>query len=372
MTTTTKKRQNDLLDKQILNLVQSHFPLAERPYQVMAEELGTTEEDLIKRIARQKKANVIRQVSAIFDTRRLGYKTMLVAFRCPKGTLEKAARHINKHPGVSHNYARNGRFNLWFTIAVPGYDDIEQVVNRMAEEVGAETSRMMPTIRFFKIGVNFDMVKEEGAAYEYFSPDGYGRKGSAQMKQPEISKDWNKAVSISDRDIEIIRELQEDLPLDVRPFDAMAERLGMTVQELFAWAEEAVERQIMRRFSAVLYHRKAGFHSNAMAVWRVPEERSDEVGLKMAESPWVTHCYQRPTFPDWPYSHFAMIHATTEGQCEEVAKELSEATGIDDYMLLYSTREYKKTRVRYFVEHEMQGEAGPALSNSRTAVGSKK
>ena len=69
----------------------------------------------------------------------------------------------------------------------------------------------------------------------------------------------------------------------------------------------------------------------------------------MASSRWVTHCYERPTFPDWDYSHFSMIHATTSEQCEEIARDLSEATGITDYMLLYSTREYKKTRVRYFV-----------------------
>ena len=109
------------------------------------------------------------------------------------------------------------------------------------------------------------------------------------------------------------------------------------------------DRGIMRRFSAVLHHRRAGFHSNAMAVWKVPPERSIEVGNTMAQSRWVTHCYERPTFPDWQYTHFTMIHATTDATCEDVAKDISEATGIDDYMLLYSTREYKKTRVRYFV-----------------------
>ena len=352
MATETVSSSTDLLDKQMLNLVQSHFPMSERPYAEMAEQLGTSEEDLIARIARMKKANVIRQISAIFDTRRLGYKTSLVAFKLPKGKLEKGAHLISKHPGVSHNYARNGHFNLWFTIAVPPSEEIPDVVQRMAEETGAESARLMPTIRFFKIGVNFDMVKNEGAAYEYYSPDGYGKAGSAKPRKPEISENWNRAEAISLHDIDVIRELQEDLPLDLRPFDAMAQRLGMGVQELFDWAEEAKERQIMRRFSAVLYHRKAGFRSNGMAVWKVPEERADEVGLTMAESPWVTHCYQRPTFPDWDYTHFTMIHATSQDQCEQVARDLSQATGIDEYQILYSTREYKKTRVRYFVEHE--------------------
>ena len=356
MTSTTSHR-TDQLDKRMLNLVQSRFPMSERPYREMAQALGTTESDLIERIAYQKGKNVIRHIAAIFDTRKLGYKTTLVAFQLPPGKLEKGAHHINKLPGVSHNYARNGTYNLWFTLAVPPYEDLNSVIDRLAEETGAEIARIMPTIRFFKIGVNFDMVKNEGAAYEYYSPDGYGKKGSAQEKKPEINNDWNKAVPISDRDIEIIRELQEDLPLTPRPFDAMAERLGMTTGELFDWAAEAQERQIMRRYSAVLYHRKAGFKANAMAVWKVPKERADEVGLKMAESPWVTHCYERPTFPDWQYSHFTMLHAPTKEKCEELAEEISKATGIDDYQMLYSTREYKKTRVRYFVEHEMD-EAG--------------
>jgi siroheme decarboxylase len=353
MTISTSHR-TDQLDKRMLNMVQSRFPMSERPYQEMAEALGTTEADLIERIRYQKGKNVIRHIAAIFDTRKLGYKTTLVAFRLPPGKLEKGAQIVNKLPGVSHNYARNGTYNLWFTLAVPPYEDLNGVIDGLAEETGAEIARIMPTIRFFKIGVNFDMVKNEGAAYEYYSPDGYGKKGSAQEKKPEINNDWNKAVPISDRDIEIIRELQEDLLLEPRPFDAMANRLGMTVGELFDWAAEAQERQIMRRYSAVLYHRKAGFKANAMAVWKVPEERADEVGLKMAESPWVTHCYQRPTFPDWEYSHFTMLHAPTKEKCEELAQEIAKVTGIDDYQMLYSTREYKKTRVRYFVEHEFE------------------
>ncbi len=347
--------EQDEMDQRLLNLVQSHFPLTERPYQAMATELGTTEDDVLARVRRWKKANVIRQVGAIFDTRKLGYKTTLVAFRYAPEQLERGARYVNRHPGVSHNYERVGQFNLWFTLAVPPGQELEATINHMAEVTGAEAARIMPTIKFFKIGVNFDMEKKEGAAYEYYSPDGFSTSKTAVEKKPQLREDWNKAVAITEHDKDVIRELQKDLPVESRPFDAMAARLGMSVPELFAWTEQAVARGFMRRYSAVLYHRKAGFRANAMAVWRVPEERAVEVGLKMAESPWVSHCYQRPTFPDWPYTHFAMIHAATQDKCEEIAREISASTGIDDYQLLYSTREYKKTRVRYFVEDEMEG-----------------
>ena len=331
----------DLLDRRILNILQSEFPLTELPFEDIGRSVGAPEGEVIERVASLKRRNVVRQIGAIFDTRRLGYKTTLVAMRFPDDGLDAAARTINEHPGVSHNYARTGAFNLWFTVAVPPDETIEETVDQMARDTGAQAVRVMPTIRFFKIGVNFDMVREEGAATDYFSPDGLA--GGAG---PE---GWNRAQAVSEEDRAAIRELQEDLPVIPRPFAPMAERLGMTEAALFEKAEELRVRGLMRRYSAVLHHRRAGFGSNAMAVWRVPEERAVEVGAIMAGSKWVTHCYQRPTFPDWPYTHFTMIHATSDERCESVAGEISKATGIDDYTLLYSTREYKKTRVRYFV-----------------------
>ena len=332
----------ELVDRKFLNIIQSRFPLVEEPYQHVAGELGITEAEVVDRLRALRASNVVRQISAIFDTRRLGYKTSLVAMAFEPGNLKGAASKINEHPGVSHNYAREGSYyNLWYTVAVPPGESIEDTVNGMAEATNAVSFRLMPTIRFFKIGVNFDMVEKKGAAHEYYSPDGYGN-GSRNA-------DWNVAVALSDFDIEVIRELQEDLPMISRPFDAMAERLGITVQQLFEVARKFEERQIMRRYSAVLHHRKAGFKANGMGVWTVPEERSEEVGIRMAAHPAVTHCYERPTFPDWPYTHFTMIHATSKAGCEKVANEISEATDITDYLMLYSTREYKKTRVRYFV-----------------------
>ena len=330
----------DLTDRQLLNIIQSAFPLVKEPYKEIGLDLGLTGEEVLSRIRGLKKSNVVRQISAIFDTRRLGYKTTLVAMRFAPDKLDAGAKVISEHPGVSHNYERIGQFNLWFTLAVAPNESLEDTVEDMAQRTGAENYRIMPTIRFFKIGVNFDMVQQKGAAYEYFSPDGYN-----SLQEDE----WNKAEEVTDFEIEVIRELQEDLPLESRPFEGMARRLGISEEELFKQAESFKRRALMRRYSAVLHHRRAGFMANAMVVWKVPTERSEEVGRIMASSPWVTHCYERPTFPDWDYTHFTMIHAPTKGECEEVAEEISKKTNVRDYMLLYSTREYKKTRVRYFV-----------------------
>ncbi len=330
----------DLVDRKLLNIIQSGFPLVDEPYKEIGDQLGISEDELLRRLAALRKSNVVRQISAIFDTRRLGYKTTLVAMAYPPADLHKSALKINEHPGVSHNYAREGSFyNLWFTLAVASDESLEDTINDMARRTQAQSHRLMPTIRFFKIGVNFDMVERKSAAFDY-SPDGFNKP---------VSKDWNKPVTLSDFDIQAIRELQEDLSMVSRPFDGMAQRLGLSNQDLYAMATEFQERGIMRRYSAVLHHRKAGFKSNAMAVWEVPEERAEEVGKIMAAHTGVTHCYQRPTFPDWPYTHFTMIHATSKGGCEEAISEISRATNLDDYLILYSSREYKKTRVRYFV-----------------------
>ncbi len=321
----------DLLDRKLCNVLQSRFPLTERPYDDMGKELSISQEEALERVKSLKRRHIVRQISAIFDTRRLGYRSTLVAMRYPKEGLAKGAKIINKHPGVSHNYERDHRYNLWFTLAVPPNGSLEDTVQDMALKSGAEAYAILPTVRFFKIGVNFDMVEGEGASYE-----------GIQDGAPQVE-------SFSPFEIRCIQELQEDLSVEPEPFKAMADRLGITQAHLFDIANDFIQRKVMRRFSAVLYHRKAGFMFNAMAVWQVPEEQAEAVGKIMASSPAVSHCYQRPSYPDWPYTHFTMVHGTSKEQCERAIKDIAAKTGIKDYAFLYSLREFKKTRVRYFV-----------------------
>jgi DNA-binding Lrp family transcriptional regulator len=329
----------DPIDREIMNVVQAEFPLVEEPYKAIAETLGTTEQDVIDRIGVLRKKNVVRQIGAIFDTRKLKYQSMLVAMRFPDDKLDKAAYFLNKHPGISHNYERDGQFNLWFTIAVPPDHSLEDEISNLGRLTGATFTRLLPTIKFFKIGVNFDMVKGKSSATKGYRPDD---QGTTSTTSPDVTQDV----------IDYVKVMQEDLASVSRPFDSMAAQLGMTVDELFAKAADLTEQKIMRRYSAVLHHRRAGFSSNAMIVWKVPEERSEEIGVIMAEHPAVTHCYQRPIYEDWPYSHFTMVHGTSAEECERFGNEIAEATGMNERALVYSLREFKKTRVRYFVEEE--------------------
>ena len=341
-----------------MNILQSDFPLVREPFTEIAQRCEVDESEVLRRILVLKRKNVVRQIGAIFDTRRLGYSSTLVAMRFADDRLDTGAQILNAHPGISHNYARNGEFNLWFTLALPPGKELKSEVEKLTRLSGAETARILPTIRFFKIGVNFDMVNRVSNATSYFVPDAQyangNSNGSSSSRVPTADPD------LSEFDIAFVREFQDDLPLETRPFDEMANQLGLTVLELFDKSDEMVERRLMRRYAAVLHHRRAGFSANAMAVWNVPERRSIDVGQIMAKHPAVTHCYERPRYDDWRFSHFTMIHAVTRQECEEIADAIATQTELDDYQLLYSHREYKKTRVRYFVDDNIDVELAAA------------
>lgn len=325
-------------DKRLLNAIQADFPLAARPFEVLGGPLGLTEADVIRRIDILKQQRVVRQISAIFDTRSLGYKSSLVAMRVPPDRLDQAALVVNAHPGVSHNYTRSHDFNLWFTIAVPPGSDLEWSVRRLHDMAGAESTRILPTLRLFKIGVQLDM--EGGRGVERVEA---GEAGYSEARRPAAGRS-----GLTAEDIAAIRELQEDLPLVPEPYRPMAVRIGTTQAALFATACRLRERGYLRRVAAVLHHRAAGFSANAMGVWVVPPERQEEVGRIMGSFRAVSHCYLRPTYPDWPYSIFTMVHGQQAEDCQAVISAIAAATGITEYRLLYSTKEHKKIRLRYF------------------------
>jgi DNA-binding Lrp family transcriptional regulator len=149
----------------------------------------------------------------------------------------------------------------------------------------------------------------------------------------------------------LIGELTGDLEIGPQPFLPVAERLGLTHRRLLHMTRRLVRDGVIRRFGATLRHRNSGFEANAMAVWRVPADRIENIGRTMAAFREVTHCYHRKPHADWPYNLYTMIHAATEDRCREVAQTLSRSVGLDDYQLLFSHRELKKTTMRYF-HHE--------------------
>jgi siroheme decarboxylase len=323
----------DSLDKQLLNEIQWQFPLVDRPYLEISNRYNVTESELLERIRILKRIGLIRQINAIFDTRRLGYKSTLVAFSVLPNKLEQVANEVNKHPGVSHNYERNHEYNMWFTLAVPPVGDMKRDLERMASLEGVIKYRILPTLKLYKIGVKLDVLNQDPS----------DPKPTEELKTVSHGK-----FKVTDLDKKFIRVLQEDLETTTEPFKNSARILGITTDELFAKAKEYEQIGVMRRFAAILRHRDAGFSANGMVVWKVPENKIDDVGYKLAAFPQVSHCYRRPVFSDWPFNLFSMVHARTLKAAERIAHTMSSVVKIQDYSILFSTREFKKQRVKYF------------------------
>lgn len=149
-----------------------------------------------------------------------------------------------------------------------------------------------------------------------------------------------------DLDIKLIKQMQDGIPLTKTPYEDVAMELGMSEEEVIDRLKKLLENGKIRRLAASIAHRKIGIDSNAMTVWKVPNERVDECGKIMAGFEEVTHCYERPTFPGWEYNVFTMIHGYTDEECESVIERIKEKTGLDDYVMMYSERELKKVGVR--------------------------
>ena len=326
------------LDADLLNAVQWSFPLTATPFADLAERLGRTEDDVLGALRSAKDAGVLRQLSAIFDTRALGYSSALVAAKVDPDRIDDAAAVINQHPGVSHNYKRNHAYNLWYTLAVPPGEDFDAHLDELHRTSGATVTRKLPTLKLYKIGVKLDMTGKTAAD---------AKTEVLEHEKPERRPDMVAPV-LSDREVAAIRIAQEDLPLVPRPFAVQAEKIGLTEDELLGILHSFIERKLMRRFAAVMNHRSAGFKANAMGVWAVPEDDLEAIGPQMAGFAAVSHCYRRPTYEDWPYTVFTMVHGRTARDCEDTIDAIASETGVDEYTLLWSVKEYKKTRVMYF------------------------
>jgi DNA-binding Lrp family transcriptional regulator len=324
-------------DKRLLNLMQGRFPIEPRPYAAVARELGVPEEAVLARIQELLDDRIIRQVTPIFDTRALGYESMLVAAKVDPDNPWRPAKLVNAHPGVSHNYLRNHEFNMWFTLAVEEDSPLglDGTLDVLARETEAESVRMLPTLKLFKIRMDLEMEA--------------GTDKLAAAAQEVVPAPIEK-VPYDEVDKAVIRATQGDLPVVPEPYAAAAQEVGMTEDALIEHMLGMQERGILRRVAAILFHRRAGFSANGMGVWRVPDERISDLGARMASFRGISHCYQRPTYEDWPYSVFTMAHGRSKEECDAILDAIAADTGIEDRATLYSSTEFKKVRLMYFTD----------------------
>ena len=336
----------DDTDKRLMNLLQSSFPLEAEPFAALAPQAELGVDELMERTQRLLDERIIREITPIFDTRALGYASMLVAAKVDSEYPHRAAKIINSHPGVSHNYLRTHEFNLWFTIATPPDSELglEGTLDVLQELTGAESIRQLPTLRLFKINMNLEMEK--------------GTEALAAAAEAAVPREL-EAQPYDDADIAVIRALQGPLAVADRPYDEAASEVGMSTDELLDHLRGMCERKILRRVAAILYHRRAGFSANGMGVWRVPAEKVLETGTRMAAVRGISHCYERPTYADWPYSVFTMAHGRSKEECDAILDSIADEHELhgDDRAVLYSSTEFKKIRLHYFTPDYADWEA---------------
>ena len=336
----------DETDKRLMNLLQSSYPLEARPFDSIAAKAELDPGEVKTRTQRLLDERIIREITPIFDTRALGYSSMLVAAKVDSENPHRPAQIINSHPGVSHNYLRTHEFNLWFTIATPPDSELglEGTLEALQRLTGAESIRQLPTLQLFKINMNLEM---EG-----------GTEALAAAVQAAPPRELDPQP-YDDLDVAVIRALQGPMEATDRPYDAAAQEVGMDTGALLQHLQGMVERKILRRVAAILYHRRAGFSANGMGVWRVPEDQILEVGARMAAVRGISHCYQRPTYADWPYSVFTMAHGRSKEECDAILDGIADEHDLhgDDRAVLYSSTEFKKVRLHYFTDDYARWEA---------------
>ena len=329
----------DEFDKRLLDAMQGGFPIVARPYAAVADALGVEEDRVLRRVDELVRARIIRQVTPIYDTRAFGYGSMLVAAKVDPEHPWRAAKLVNAHPGVSHNYLRNHEFNMWFTLAVEPDSQLglQGTLDVLREQTGAESIRQLPTLKLFKIRMDLAMSGETADLTT-----------AVAEAVPPVELEMQP---FDDLDRAVVLATQGNLPIVSEPYAEAAREVGMPVAKLLEHLEGMVERKLLRRVAAILFHRRAGFSANGMGVWKVPQDRVLEIGGRMAGFRGISHCYERPTYADWPYQLFTMAHGRSKEECDAILDAIEAEVGcVQERATLYSSTEFKKVRLLYFTD----------------------
>ena len=316
---------------EILSQIQKNFPLTKRPFLAIAENLGISENEVIEILKNEKETKIIRQISAIFDTKKLGFESSLIAFKVDAKDIDNAVEIINAHPGVSHNYERDHDFNIWFTLAIAPDSKLglKRSVEILANLTDAKDFVILPTLKMFKISVKLNTTGKDA-------------------KKEKVKQKKYKKIDLTPLHLDIVKLAQNDIEIVKEPFKKLINKLNIDYDIFFDRLNELKDSGIMRRFAGILNHRKAGFNANAMTVWDIDEKSGEEIGKKVAEFSAVSHCYLRPKYPNWQYNLFSMIHGKTKEETDNIIEDIANEIEYKSKRPLYSTREFKKVRIKYF------------------------
>lgn len=322
----------DNIDRKLLNELQADLPLVAVPFAELGRRLGIGEDDVISRTRRLKAAGIIRSIGPIINYRAIGYRSTLVAMRLSVSRIAKAADAVSRHSGVSHNYQRDDEFNLWFTLTAPDKSELDKGLRLLIDELKPLQVLDLPALRVFKMSALFDMT---GNGWGTERIHRFGDSDRAQTPQ-----------SLTDSERSLIAVIQQDLQLTARPFDVMAQHLGLETERFLIAYRDLVQRGVVRRIGASLSHTRAGFVANAMVCWQVPADAIERVADIMCSYSQVSHCYERRPAAGWPYNLFTMLHSTSRDELNHIIEDMRQATGIHEYKSLMTVKEFKKERLK--------------------------
>ena len=370
------------LDQKILAIIQDGFPLAERPYAVLAETLGSDETTVFDTVERLCASGVIRRIGGVYDSKNLGFISRLCAGTVPASSqdfssephdetpMEKFAAVVMGEPAITHNYIRSHEYNVWFTVIAENESAIQTVVDRVCAKTDLHDVHVLTATKKFKIntvmGASVPVVSRQWLVNRVGDESVVTERHSDNRRLEESS---NFRGNLSDADRTRIRTACDDIPHTLTPFKDW----GVSCDEL----REDLAAKRMRRFGAILRHQDAGFPCNAMVCFRIDErretgdeygsagsqilchpERFDDViqngaavqkaGSILALNPHISHCYERPSFEKFPYNLYAMMHAQTPEELDSYIKDAVALLGNPEYVVLHSVRELKKTSFKFF------------------------
>jgi len=324
----------------LLDRLQLGVPFAGRPFCEEALGLGLAESRALDLTVNLIERGLIRTISGIFNYTALGYRGTLVALAAEPAHIEEAAAVISAHPGVSHNYQRAHKYNLWFTLVLPGNEDLDAGAANLAREASGGEMLVLPAVTVYKLRTFFSACEEAASRpsshMQAPSPIGPSVRG---QDRPDFTGAERAAIGV----------LQEDMPIVERPFAKLGRRAGLTEDELLDCARRLMQRGVLRRYAAVAGHRRLGFSINVLVAAAVDEMRVDEVGSMLAGQADISHCLRRRPVPGWPYTLYAMLHMKAGCNWRGRLAGIAEKLDLRDYVALPTVREFKKERVRYRV-----------------------
>jgi DNA-binding Lrp family transcriptional regulator len=327
----------DAVDAALVDGYQSDFPVVERPFHVVGEELGIDESAALERVRRLRDRGIFRRFGAVLNPPVIGSST-LAAVSVPEARFEAVAEIINGYRQVNHNYRRDHEWNMWFVVTAASREKRDSILAEIEERTGCAVLNL-PMLTDYYIDLEFPVVNDDAFARESVA--------ATDASATRISED--ATAGLSELDAALLVEIQDGFPLSATPYRDIADAIDADVDEVVAAVDRLLAEGCIKRIGCVVNHIVTGFDANCMVVWDIPDDELDVLGESVGEIPYVTLCYHRPRRPDqgWEYNLFTMIHGREADAVDAKIDELAAEHLPVDHERLYSTATLKQTGARY-------------------------